>query len=133
MHARFRPVLLTALALLAPAMALAQTTATATAPAPDPLLTALLDCHFGYAQQHFRSSASATEIATAAASHCDPVLQAAGLDTFQRALAAGLPADSAEQSRQRMLVELHAMLPGFTLDKVIQFRADEDSNDRRSH
>lgn len=125
MHARFRPALVTALALLAPAIALAQTTAPAAAPAQDPLLTALLDCHFGYAQRHFRSSASATEIATAAASYCDPALQAAGLDTLQRALAAGLPADAAEQSRKRMLAELRAMLPGFTLDKVIQFRADD--------
>ncbi len=92
-------------------------------PAQDPLLTALLDCHFAYAQQHYRGSASATEIAVAAASHCEPALQAAGLDTYRRALAAGLPADSAEASRLKMLDELRAMLPGFTLDKVIGFRA----------
>lgn len=90
---------------------------------PDPFLTALLDCHFGYAHQHHRSSASATEIAVAAASHCEPALQAAGLDTYRRALAAGLPVQSAEESQQKILAELRAMLPGFTLDKVIGFRA----------
>ncbi|MNV11221.1 HTH-type transcriptional regulator DmlR [compost metagenome] len=97
----------------------------AATPTPDPLLTALLDCHFGYAQQHVRSSASATGIATAAGSHCETVLQAAGLETYLRALAAGLPAESAEQSRLRMLLELRQMLPGFTVDKVIQFRAED--------
>lgn len=114
-----RTALLLALALAAPALA----QDAPAAPAQDPLLGALFDCHFAYAQQHYRSSASATEIAAAAASHCDPALQAAGRDTYQRALAAGLPADSAEQSQARMLDELRAMLPGFTLDKVIQFRA----------
>lgn len=97
-------------------------------PTRDPLLTALLDCHFAYAQQHYRSSASASEIALAAASHCEPALQAAGLDTYQRALAAGLPADSAEASRLKMLDELRAMLPGFTLDKVIGFRSAADAD-----
>ena len=116
--------LLVALAVVAPALAHTD----APAPAQDPPLTALFDCHFGYAQQHFRSSASATEIATAAASHCEPALQAAGLDTYQRALAAGLPAESAEQSRLRMLAELRDMLPGFTLDKVIQFRAGDSGH-----
>lgn len=97
-------------------------------PSRDPLLTALLDCHFAYAQQHSRSSASATEIALAAASHCEPALQAAGLDTYQRALAAGLPVDSAEASRLKMLDELRAMLPGFTVDKVIGFRSAADAD-----
>ncbi len=119
MYSPISVALLAALGIVAPA--LAQTDAPA--PQQDPALTALFDCHFGYAQLHFRSSASATEIAMAAASHCEPALQAAGMDTYQRALAAGLPADSAEQSRLRMLAELRDMLPGFTLDKVIQFRA----------
>lgn len=105
--------------------ALAQTPDADAAATPDPFLTALLDCHFGYAQQHHRSSASATEIAVAAASHCEPALQAAGLDTYRRALAAGLPVQSAEESQQKILAELRAMLPGFTLDKVIGFRAAE--------
>lgn len=122
MHYRCCIALLAGLAVGSPALG----QDAASEPAQDPLLTALLDCHFAYAQQHYRSSASATEIATAAASSCDPALQAAGLGTYQRALAAGLPADSAEQSRRRMLAQLRDMLPGFTLDKVIQFRADAD-------
>ncbi|MEG2805010.1 hypothetical protein [Stenotrophomonas sp.] len=127
MSALLRTVLPLSLALLVPALALATAAPAPTAQAPDRLMTALLDCHFGYAQQHFRSRASATEIATAAASYCDAALQAVAQDTYLRALAAGLPADSAEQSRQRMLADLQQMLPGFTLDKVIQFRAEADA------
>ncbi|WP_411851267.1 hypothetical protein ACLB90_01295 [Stenotrophomonas sp. LGBM10] len=114
---------LLALVGTAPALVHAQDTA----PAQDLPLAALLGCHFAYAQQHYRSTASATEIAVAAASHCDPALQAAGLDTYRRALEAGLPSDGAEASRQAMIEELRGMLPGFTLDKVIQFRTAADS------
>lgn len=88
----------------------------------------MFDCHFAYAQQHYRSSASDTEIALAAAAQCEPALQAAGLDTYQRALAAGLPAESAEASRLKMLDQLRAMLPGFTLDKVIGFGSAADAD-----
>ncbi|MBD3828262.1 MULTISPECIES: hypothetical protein [Stenotrophomonas] len=118
MHPRLRIALL---ALLGTVPALAQ--AQHAEPAQDLPLTALLGCHFGYAQQHHRSTASATEIALAAASHCDAALQAAGLDTYRRALEAGLPVDDAEASRQAMIEEMRAMLPGFTIDKVIQARA----------
>ena len=123
MPRRIRAALLVTLALGAPAVA--QTPAPP--PTQDPALTVLFDCHFGYARQHFRSTASATEIATAAASYCEPALQAAGLGTYLRALDAGLPADSAEASRISMLDELRAMLPGFTIDKVLQFRAASDA------
>ena len=64
MHPRLRNALL---ALLGTVPALAQ--AQHAEPAQDLPLTALLGCHFGYAQQHHRSTASATEIALAAASH----------------------------------------------------------------
>lgn len=120
---RFRAALLAGLFIGTPAIAHAD----APTSAQDPLLTALLDCHFGYAQQHAASRATATEIAAAAASHCEPALQAAALGTYLRALDAGLPPDSAEASRVAMLVELRAMLPGFTLDKVIQFRTASDA------
>lgn len=82
------------------------------APQNDPTVTRLVFCHGDYAVKHASSTATPTEIATAAMSSCSREMEEAADSTYQQALSVGLPLSNARETRGQFIEKMKDYMPG---------------------
>lgn len=93
---------------------------------PDsPEMTRLVHCHGNYAVAHASSSATPTEIATAAMTACYSELEAVGNSTYQQALTKKLPLEYAQGARDQVVNKMKELLPGFVIGIVMEERGKD--------